>query len=104
MSLKNKNIVFVILLIAVLFPTVTKLLHSSEHFICSSKDSNHFHKEHQECLVCIFQITSSDTEFSSGNTIKFIQQELICNNSTINFYFDNFYNLSQLRAPPELLF
>ena len=103
MILKLKKIFSFLLVLILLTPTIVKLEHHHNEFICNAKGEKLFHTYNERCAVCNFEFSiflSEKTTISSIKIIKF--------NSYSNCYtsFPN-SNLSKysflLRAPPVFI-
>ena len=100
MNRKYKNIVSLLFLIAFLLPSVVKLEHHHEHFICKAKNEKHYHEFHEKCNICNFEFTVFLSDIENIDLQK---------DNPIDRYANKYvslsdYNLFQysflLRAPP----
>lgn len=94
------NIASLLLLVVFLLPSIVKLEHHHENFVCKAKSEKHFHNFHEKCIVCDFEfsIFSSDTE-------NFTFQEEKLFGEIDNYYISVNHSLFSkysflLRAPP----
>ncbi|OFX48907.1 MAG: hypothetical protein A2046_07955 [Bacteroidetes bacterium GWA2_30_7] len=99
---KLKNIISILLVLILLMPSIVKLEHSHEKFICNSKNLKHLHTFHQQCEVCNFEFS---VFLSEKDDIALEKTELT--DSYTNCYTAlNLPNLSKytflLRAPPVI--
>lgn len=92
-----------ILMIGTLFlPSIVKLEHHHDHFVCNAKTEKHFHDHHEKCSICSFEFSvfMSDEFFSlPENPISFggyINHYKVGNFSTSPIY------TFLLRGPPSL--
>lgn len=97
---KLKKITYLLLLLVFLAPSIVKLEHYHQRFICGAKNNQHLHEHHDKCAVCNF-------EFSvfSSDEYHFEQPKEITNENYQNTYksadYSNSLTLSfLLRAPP----
>lgn len=95
-----KKILALILLALFLTPTVVKVEHHHEHFVCSAKNEKHLHLYRDKCPVCSFEFSifsfSGDKEAVTRTQYS---------DAWLNTYqpadFPVFLNFSfSLRAPP----
>jgi len=100
MDRKFKNIVSLLFLIAFLMPSVLKLEHHHEHFICKAKNEKHYHEFHDKCNICNFEFTVFLSDIEDID----LQKDNPIDRYADNYVFLSDYNLSQysflLRAPP----
>ncbi len=103
MNKKIQNIAYLLLLAVFLTPSIVKLEHNHERFICNAKHDNHLHEYHDNCSVCNFEFSvfSSDTyHFEKPREITHENYQ----NSYKSLKYSNSLNLSfSLRAPPYKL-
>ncbi|MBP7497671.1 MAG: hypothetical protein KA792_08425, partial [Bacteroidales bacterium] len=87
--------------IILLFPTIIKLEHHHEHFVCSAKNEKHFHNEHHKCIVCSFEYSLFIDYSSFKATEKNYFNDIFSNFYLASFYSNNAKNNVLLRAPPQ---
>jgi hypothetical protein len=97
---KFRNIVSLTLLLVFIFPSIVKLEHHHEHFICKAKNEQHLHEFHENCFVCNFEFSV----FSSDHDEIVIQNEQPEDKYTNNYSLVHYTNHAgysfSLRAPP----
>ena len=97
---KFKNSIVFLVLLVFLLPTIVKLEHHHEHFICHAKNERHFHVSVDKCEICNFEfsISISDVECSD------LQIETTIDRYTNSYNFLSSLDFSKysflLRAPP----
>jgi len=100
---KFKSLISLLLLVIFLFPTVVKIEHHHEHFVCHAKTEKHLHEKHENCQICKFEFSLFTEEYQTIKSHKeefnilyfeYFQDCNICNKSQYSFL---------LRAPPVLL-
>jgi len=100
MIIKFKNIISLLMVLILLMPSIVKLEHHHEHFICKAKNEKHYHVFHEKCGICNFEFSV----FSSDIENIDLQKEKPLNNYCNNYSSVYYSNLSQfsylLRAPP----
>ena len=95
-----KNSIIYLVLLVFLLPTIVKLEHHHEHFICHAKNERHFHVAVDKCEICNFEfsISISDVECSD------LQIETPIDRYTNSYNFLSGLDFSKysflLRAPP----
>jgi len=99
---KLKNTISLLFLLVFLLPTIVKIGHHHEHFICKAKNEKHFYEFHEKCSICNFEFTVFLSDIENIDLQK--ENPL---DSYSNKYISLFnYNLSQysflLRAPPSV--
>jgi hypothetical protein len=98
--LRNGMAIFMVAIF--LLPTMVKLEHHHDHFVCKAKTEKHFHDHHEKCQICSFEFSvfMSEEFFSlPENPISFggyINDYKVGNFSTTPDY------TFLLRAPPVL--
>lgn len=97
---KLKNITSILLLLVFLLPSVLKLEHHHERFVCKAKDEKHIHATEALCMVCNFEFSVFDSYLTnlSYTSSLFVDKYL-------NTYFPEHYSIFPkftflLRAPP----
>jgi hypothetical protein len=97
---KLKNIISILLLLALLMPAIVKLEHHHEHFVCKAKNEKHLHEEHENCAVCSFEFSVFASDVLNINFENEKPSDKYCNNySSINYSSLSKYSFL-LRAPP----
>jgi hypothetical protein len=95
-----KSLASLLLLLVFVFPTIIKLKHHHEHFVCHAKNQKHFHEFHQNCSICSFEFSVFTSDSDNVSIAKENPKDSYCNNYSSQPY----SNLSQfsfsLRAPP----
>jgi hypothetical protein len=97
---KTKNIVSILIVLVLLMPSIIKIEHHHNDFVCHTKTEKHFHVLHDKCAICIFEYSFFLTEkyYSALDKIDFIDNY---KNQFIADYFSNLTAYSfLLRAPP----
>ena len=83
-------------------PSIVKLEHHHEHFVCNAKNEKHFHQKHENCSVCSFEFLVFLTE---KNYLASANIDLT-DNCNIRLYVCQYSALTKysflLRAPPVL--
>jgi len=97
---KFKNIVSLLFLIAFLLPSIVKLGHHHEHFICKAKNETNLHVRLDKCIICNFEFASFLSDIENIDLQKDKPIDPYCN----QYVSLHNYNLIQysflLRAPP----
>jgi len=102
MSRTLKKITSLFLLVAFLMPSVVKLEHHHENFICKTKKEKRFHVFHENCNICNFEFSIFT---STDEIIEPTKEETLVGyiNNYCSAYYYNFSAFSfSLRAPPSL--
>ncbi len=100
-----KNTTAILLIAAILYPSLLKLSHHfnhSEHYVCDETQTTHFHSLDLDCEFYKFKI-SKVYYFKNAKFLDLIQQI----NTTLNYsYNSTYYNNQQktqfLRGPPHI--
>jgi hypothetical protein len=97
---KLKNIASILLLFVFLFPSIIKLEHQHEQFICKAKSEKHYHIFHEKCGICMFEFSAFSSDIEKIDLQKEKSLTNYCNNyrSVSNINSSPFSFL--LRAPP----
>ncbi len=100
MAQKFKNIISLIMVLTMLMPTILKLEHHHEHFVCNATSEKHFHNYHEKCAVCSFEFSVFLSDKINIFSVK--DEETDNYNSHLNVsYYSNYSKYSfLLRAPP----
>ena len=106
MYLKNqigKNVVAVLLLLAVMLPSAIQFVHMIEGHegIACNDQSTHIHKSEKVCEVCAFNLTSLSYAIVKYPDLLLIQisVKVSTNYTPTQLYFSTLTN-KQLRGPP----
>jgi hypothetical protein len=97
---KQKNIISLFLVVLFITPTVTRIFHHHDYFVCIEKNVKHFHKNHPKCEICNFEFSL----YNAATTHAAISRTKVnCNYSngytSAVFIEQNLLSFS-LRAPP----
>ncbi len=97
---KLKNTTSLLMVLIMLAPSVAKLGHHHEHFICKSAHEKQLHSYHEKCLVCSFEFST----FSLCKTIHASVNTAYKKPNNSNFYQEFIFSCSiylfLLRSPP----
>lgn len=104
MSKKLKYVISISLVFILLTPMTVKFLdsafHHHDHFICTAKNEQHFHKYHEKCPIPGFEFFL----YSSNKIILETQKIFYCDRLFINnvsvHYCSNLKYSFSLRGPP----
>ena len=95
-----KNSIIYLVLLVFLLPTIVKLEHHHEHFICTAKNEKHFHVAVGKCEICNFEFSISISGIENSD----LQIEIPVDRYTNSYNFLYSLKSSQysffLRAPP----
>ena len=81
-------------------PTVVKIEHQHDHFICKAKNEKHYHVFREKCGICSFEFSVFSSDINKIDLQKKKPFDNYCNNY-ISIYFPNHSKYSfLLRAPP----
>lgn len=99
--IKKLNYITSILLVFVfLAPSIVKLEHHHEHFVCNAKSDKHYHNFHEKCKICFFDFSVFSLDVKKNN----IKNEQPSDRYSENYHFNCFSLLPKysflLRAPP----
>ena len=104
MLIRLKSHISVFFLVAFLFPSLVKEVHTVNHeqrFHCDAKGEKHLHAQHHDCSLCDFVLpiasapSKSTAEFSQVNFAEYIFPQIV------DVYFSSsHFSSAQLRAPP----
>lgn len=97
---KFKNIVSLLLLLIFVFPSIIKLEHHHEHFVCKAKNEQHFHEFHEECFVCNFEFSVFSTDHENIIIKREQPVDKYFNNYRLIYFFNRSEYSFSLRAPP----
>ena len=67
---KLKKITSILLLLVFLLPSIVKIEHQHEHFICKAKNEKHFHVFHEKCYICNFEFSVFSSDIEHNDLIK----------------------------------
>ena len=97
---KFKHIISFFMVLTMLMPTILKLEHHHEHFVCNAKNEKHFHNYHEKCAVCSFEFSFFLSDKINNYSVKDKETDNYNRRLIVSF----FSNLSKysflLRAPP----
>lgn len=97
---KLKNTISLLFLLVFLLPTIVKLEHHHEHFICKAKNEKHYHDFYDKCNICNFEFTVFLSDIENIDLQKENPIDRYCN-KYISLYNYNLFQYSfLLRAPP----
>jgi hypothetical protein len=104
MLLRLKSYLSVFFLVAFLFPTLVKEVHTVNHekrFHCDAKGEKHLHAQHHDCSLCDFvlPIASSPAKSTTSFT-QFGFAEYIFPRPAEFYFSSSHFSSAQLRAPP----
>lgn len=103
MILRHKHIrqVFSLMMVFMLMmPSLVKIDHHHEEFVCNAQDEKHLHEHHDECAICHFEFSlfnKPDDVLLSAKEIALCQpafghyESFVSSSSSFTFY---------LRGPP----
>ena len=95
-----KSLASLLLLLFFVFPTIIKLEHHHEHFVCHAKNEKHLHESHEKCAVCSFEFSVFSSDAATFNLPRDKPSDTYGN----DYRSQVFSNLSQfsflLRGPP----
>jgi hypothetical protein len=102
MTGKLKKITSSLLLLVFLLPSIVKLEHRHDNFVCKTINEKHYHSLHERCVICNFEFSVFLSR--SGNID--LQKENPLDNYSNNYNSLYYSNLSQfpfsLRGPPVI--
>lgn len=95
-----KNSIALLLVFTLVAPTIVKLEHHHEQFVCHAKGEKHLHTEHEKCAACDFEFSVFVPDSFAFYSVK-LQPEVYYSNlySSIALSTHSQYSFS-LRAPP----
>ncbi len=97
---KFKNSTIYLVLLVFLLPTIVKLEHHHEHFVCHAKNEKHYHVAVDKCDICNFEFSISLSNIENSD----LQAETPIDRYTNSYNFLYCLISSQysflLRAPP----
>lgn len=106
MLVKLKSYISAFFLLAFLFPSVIKEVHTTHHeekVNCDAKADKHFHESHHDCTFCDFVLpiasapSKAQINFSLTHFAEYVFPHLV------EVYFSSsHFSSAQLRAPPVL--
>jgi hypothetical protein len=100
MKVRFNNILALLMVLAFLSPSIVKLEHHHDHFVCKAKNEKHFHNHHEKCYVCSFEFSF----FSLNNKAPIASKSIFLGDFVSHykqsFFSDNSKYSFLLRAPP----
>lgn len=97
---KIKNIFSLWMVLVLLMPTIIKLEHHHDHFVCNAKNEKHFHTFHEKCPICSFEFSVFLQDKIAASNVK-TEITYRFNDNNYNFYYSDLSKFSfLLRAPP----
>ena len=85
-----------------LYPTIVKIEHHHEEFLCDANGEQHFHSFHEKCAICNFEFTSFESfPGDIGLNIEQIVVDFYNKHNSPHYFTPEKYSFS-LRAPPSL--
>jgi ribosomal protein L37E len=91
----------VILMVAILLlPSIVKLEHHHDHFVCKAKTEKHYHNHHEKCQVCSFEFSSFMSEAFFVLPAKQVSFGVFTSNYKAGNFSNTFDYTFLLRAPP----
>lgn len=99
----GKNLASLLLLVALMLPTVVQFVHifeDHEHFSCTEKHT-HIHKSVTKCEICSFHLASFEYDIFEypDLLVSEIPVKTLVNFTALQFHAFSIAN-TQLRAPP----
>ncbi|NOY49234.1 MAG: hypothetical protein GXO88_01500 [Chlorobi bacterium] len=97
---KLRDIVYLMLLSVFLLPSIVKIEHHHDSFMCKAKSDKHFHVYHGLCTVCNFEFSvfSASSDIVVESKAEVADKYNFSYKSTHSFSFADYSFL--LRAPP----
>lgn len=97
-----RNLTSLLLLMALMGPSVVKLNHHHDHLICKDQHEVYFDSFHEKCIVCEFEFSVFTANPDCVKLLKYEHQDSYRDTYLRNsFSFDSQVFFS-LRAPPFL--
>ena len=101
---KAQPYIILFFLLAFLFPSIVKELHTvyhEDHEICNVVSDYHFHEHHEECKFCDHILPVTEVPAKSTIAFAFFQFSDYSYTLFLTEYSDSFiFSYGQLRAPP----
>jgi len=101
---KLRNSISLLLVVALLLPSVLKLGHHHQHLICNAQHEKHLHQAQEECAVCNFT-----TAFFLSQKINYCKKRVDIIDGYLNLFTS--FSLTScrhysflLRGPPTYTF
>lgn len=102
MTGKLKKITSSLLLLVFLLPSIVKLEHRRDNFVCKTINEKHYLVIHQTCAICNFEFSVFLTNFENIDLPKDSPLDNYSNNYNSRYY-SNFSLFSfSLRGPPVI--
>jgi len=57
MVVKFRNSIAILMVGLLLLPSIVKLEHHHDHFVCHAKNEKHFQEHHEKCQICNFEFS-----------------------------------------------
>lgn len=83
-----------------LTPSFIKAFHNHHHFHCTAKHDKHFHKKHDKCVICEFNFSGFEHNFSNNYFYKSEFQIFLYDFDLSEFPAKKTIYKFLLRAPP----
>ena len=90
----------ILLVLVFLAPSIVKLEHHHEHFICKAKNEKHYHNNHVKCEICLFDFSFFSSDIKYVNLENEQPSDQYCNNYRFNYSSILSKYSFLLRAPP----
>jgi hypothetical protein len=95
-----RNSLAILMVASFLLPTMVKLEHHHDHFVCTAKAEKHFHDYHEKCQICSFEFSV----FMSEEFFSLPENQISFGVFTNDYKAGNFSTTPDytflLRAPP----
>jgi len=95
-----RHISSALLVLLFMTPTVVKLEHHHEHFVCHARGEKHLHEQHEQCAVCNFEFSLFEDSPNNIFTCKSQSYLPEYNSSCVSVARQTPRYSFQLRAPP----
>jgi hypothetical protein len=102
MKRRFKTTASLFLLLVFLLPTVVKLEHNHEHFVCKAENENHYHSHHERCIICSFEFSAFLSGFDKTELLKENPTDNYSNSYNSLYYFNLSLISFSLRGPPAI--
>jgi hypothetical protein len=101
MTGKLKKITSSLLLLVFLLPSIVKLEHRHDNFVCKTINEKHYLVIHKTCAICNFEFSVFLTNFENIDLPKDNPLDNYSNNYNSKFNYNPSRFSFLLRAPPE---
>ena len=81
-------------------PSIVKLEHHHDHFICKANNEKHYHVFHEKCNICNFEFSVFSSDFKNADLQNEKPLDNYCNNYCSAYYSNHSQFSFLLRAPP----